>query len=86
MNKRIEQKFDSDDVYWKNIGGFGWDTKPHREDLKSFFDSQIKQAAEEIRGKKYSKIREQEATPFAERYISFNEGLEAAAQHLESLI
>jgi hypothetical protein len=82
MNKSISQKFD------ELAAQCSFSSDPAKafklEPIKSFFDSQIKQAAEEIRGKKLPVTN---GMYFSEvEAIKFNEGLEAAAQYLESLI
>jgi len=79
MRKDLEQKFDEKFV-GQGYNDLGQPTRPLIKpsvvplDIKSFIDSTIKQAAEEIRVMKL--IGEEDR----------NEGLEAAARHLESLI
>jgi len=78
MNKFISQELSENLLKWVNLGNDGG-LYFHPERAKSFFDSEIKQAAEEIRG-----IR----NPYNVEdiyYTPFNEGREAAAKHLESL-
>ena len=93
MNKSIEQKFD--EKFYKDHRGFvmckkhkAYVTKP---ELLEFFDSQIKQAAEEIRAMKLETYKDPVRTEEFTRALNYkiigiNQGLEQAAKHLESLI
>lgn len=58
-------------------------TLKYEEKLNRFFDSQIKQAAEGIRGMKETERR---GATFSEAIKEYNKGLEAAAKIVESLI
>jgi hypothetical protein len=83
MNKSIEQKFDELKPYMAGQPG----TEAERMSfyyVKSFFDSQIKQAAEEIRGMGF--VDSSEAGQFGLHADGYNQAIEEAAEHLESLI
>lgn len=88
MRKDLEQKFTEEFLSWTDTLGYKhpyddkdeWHTIPRPKEIKSFFDSQIKQAAQEIRGMK-TNLKSSD-----EFYDGMNHGLEMAARHLESLL
>ena len=88
MNKVIEEKFDEE--FWdlpramRTMANDGHDTIARTDHIKSFFDSQIKQVAEEIREMKFLEVGVSEEG--LKRKQLANQCFERAAKHLESLI